>query len=85
MLLICIFQPFTVTGSPKSNSTCQSLIEPGPLLVIIVSTWKYWRLLQVLTVPIVQLTLGPLPLELLLELEELLDDELDEEVLDSWI
>jgi hypothetical protein len=84
VLLISTFQPFTVTGSPKSSSTCQSLIETGPLLVTVVSTWKYWPLLQVLMALTVQLTLPPPEPD---ELEELLleDDELDDELLEELV
>jgi hypothetical protein len=77
--LITIFQPFNETDSPKSTSTAQVLIDPGPLLVSVPSTWKPAPQLPATTTVQLALELPP-PLELLLE--ELLE-ELDEELLDE--
>lgn len=87
--LITTFQPLNETGSPKSTSTAQELIDPEPLLVSVPSTWKPAP--QLPATATVQLALElPPPLELLLEelLDELdeellLDDELDDELLEE--
>src|SRR5690606_3706101 len=75
----------TETGSPKSSSIVQPLIEVPPLLTTAISTWK---LLPQPLVPVTEQVTLPPPLELdellLEELEELLledellDDELEE-------
>jgi hypothetical protein len=75
----------TETGSPKSSSIVQPLIEVPPLLTTAISTWK---LLPQPLVPVTEQVTLPPPLELdellldeleeLLLEDELLDDELEE-------